>query len=461
MPAAGNLREVTAPRILDTTARRLLARTAAEQINGRLPSVVAGVVRDGELVWSGSRGAVDSGDGVSPPSADTQYRIGSITKVMTAILVMQLRDEGALHLTDRVGDHLPGVAYGDRSIRELLSHSSGMQAEPPGPWWERSLGVSFASLADRLDDADAALPTGQEYHYSNVAFALLGELVARARGESWASALRSRLLVPLEMNRTTYAASTPAATGFSVDTFTGELTDEPSHDAGAMAPAGQLWSTVADLGRLAGFFTAPDESVLTPDTVAEMTVGQIGIPDGSAAGSYGLGLRLAVANGRSYLGHTGSVPGFLAGMFVDRERGAAGVCVANGGDGLRAQAFPIELMDLLEEHEPVIPAAWAPTVVVPPTVRAVMGLWYWGNTALTIGYEGERIVARMLADGCAGQPWCTFRVDDAAGVRGATGYFTGERLHVVRRPDGTVSHLECATFIFTHRPYDASAPIPH
>jgi CubicO group peptidase (beta-lactamase class C family) len=74
--------------VLPGTAYRLLARLAEAQAGARLPSLVGGIVRDGGLVWSGGRGRVDG----APPAPDTQYRIGSITKVFTALLLMRLRD---------------------------------------------------------------------------------------------------------------------------------------------------------------------------------------------------------------------------------------------------------------------------------------------------------------------------------------------------------------------------------
>ena len=122
----------------------LAARLVALQHAGRLPSVVAGVLRDGALAET----AAVTGDGTADLA--TAYRIGSITKTLTAVLVLQLRDEGALGLDDPVGAHLPGVGYGDRTLRSLLAHSSGMQSEPAGSWWERSPGVDFPTLAGGL-----------------------------------------------------------------------------------------------------------------------------------------------------------------------------------------------------------------------------------------------------------------------------------------------------------------------
>lgn len=443
--------------VTETTARHLLVTLAHEQVNARAPSLVAAVLRDGDLVWWGSRGRVVRAESQQAPTADTQYRVGSITKVMTAILVLQLRDEGALALSDRLDVHLPGIAFGARTLRELLSHSSGMPAEPPGPWWERSPGVPFATLAAALDEGGAPFEPGQEFHYSNVGYALLGEVVARHRATSWMAALESHLLTPLGMLRTTYDAQPPAAEALSVDPFSGVLTHEPTHDAGAMAPAGQLWSTAGDLCRLAAFLAEPDPSVLAPTSVREMTVGHTGSPDGAAGGSYGLGLRLSVDDGRLYVGHTGSVPGFLAGLFVDRARGTAAVCLANAGSGVRGETFPLRLLSVLEDHEPSLPEPWLPSTQLPDLVHGLLGLWHWGNMAVTMSHEDGALVVRSLGGADA---WTTFSLRDDQRIVGATGYFAGETLTAVRRADGSVGHLECATFIFTRVPYDPEAPVP-
>ena len=114
----------------DTTAT-LYAEVAAAQSEWKLPSITAGVVRDGELVWTGSRGQIADGEGLAP-GPFVQYRIGSITKTLTAVLIMQCRDDGLLALNDAVGKHLPGIAFGDVTIRQLLAHSGGMNAEPEG-----------------------------------------------------------------------------------------------------------------------------------------------------------------------------------------------------------------------------------------------------------------------------------------------------------------------------------------
>ncbi len=348
--------------VADLTARRLHALVAQDQSAGRLPSMVAGVVRDGALVWSGAHGDHTGGPA---PTADTQYRIGSITKTMTAVLVMQLRDEESLDLSDRVDKHLPGIGYGDRTIRALLSHSSGMQSEPAGPWWERSPGGGFAELAAAIDDAQAPFAPGHTYHYTNLAFGLLGEIVARHRGGTWWEQVQERILVPLGMTRTSYSPQRPAATGYSVHHFAGTLTEEPAQDTGAMAPAGQAWSTVSDLARYAAFLVEGHDGVLARTTLDEMTIPQSGTLVGGASGGYGLGLRLAVGGSGMVAGHTGSMPGFLAGCFVDRVRRTAALCLANGTSGLRAEGLPLDMLSILEELEPTVPDAWTPAELSP------------------------------------------------------------------------------------------------
>src|SRR3954451_21171688 len=93
--------------LLPGTRRALLHRIAVAQAEGRAPSLVAAVVRDGRVVWHGSpRAGGADGHG---PDENVQYRIGSITKTFTAVLVLRLRDEGVLDLNDRLEKHLPGT----------------------------------------------------------------------------------------------------------------------------------------------------------------------------------------------------------------------------------------------------------------------------------------------------------------------------------------------------------------
>ena len=184
---------------------------------------------------------------------------------MTAVLILQLVRDGRLALDVTAGSVLGDVGYADRTIRSLLAHNSGMQSEPVGSWWERSAGRSFDELAAANDESGAVFPGLERFHYSNLGYALLGAVAARLLGGTWWSAVESRILAPLAMTRTSYRAFGLAAQGYSVHPYAGTLVEEPSTDTGAMAPAGQVWSTITDLAAYAAFLLDGHPDVLSAD----------------------------------------------------------------------------------------------------------------------------------------------------------------------------------------------------
>jgi len=406
------------------------------QRRGRLPSVVGARTEAGRVVLRGQAGT--HGD------LDAQYRIGSITKTLTAVLVLQCRQDGLLALEDRLGEYLPEAGYADATLRDLLAHTAGLQAEPVGDWWERSPGVDVPTLLARNDGSGRVFGAGEAFHYSNLGFALLGEVVARLRGSSWSDLVSARLLAPLGMNRTTYHPTAPHAQGFSVGHFTGTLTPEPHADTGAMAPAGQLWSTLDDLARWLDFLATGHPDVLAPDVLAGMCV------PGAPGLEYGLGLRLF----DGLVGHTGSMPGFLATAFVDRGTRRGVVGFANATTGLATDQFAA---DLRGGAEPVTAPAWVPTESVPAAAAEVLGIWFWGNSAHAMRWHNGRLELRDLNDP---EDLGVFTEQDPAPApgrtgswRGTEGYLLGEALQVRRDGSGQVVELECATFRFTRTPY--------
>lgn len=429
--------------VADTTARMLRARLAAVQRSARLPSVVAALVRDGEVCWSEARGDATGGP---PPGPDVQYRIGSITKTLTTVRVLQLVAAGSVSLDTPVGEVLGPIGYADRTVRQLLSHDSGMQSEPAGSWWERSPGATWEELAAANDGSLAVLPPGQQFHYSNLGFALLGRLVEELSGDTWWDGVRLRVLEPLGMRRTSYSPEQPAAQGYSVHPYAGTLHPEPMTDTLAMAPAGQLWSTVADLATYAGFLLQGHPEVLSLDDLLLASHPQAGDRHDALDRGQGLGFALARGGSGMLVGHSGSMPGFLAGVFVDRGRGTGAAVLANGTTGAAILPVVRELLEALEEHEPTVLPAWRPEASVPAELVDVLGVWHWGNTAFVFALEEGRLVVRE-----SGVREYDFSVRDGR-IVGVSGYHSGETLWVRRHPDGTVSHLEIATFVYTREP---------
>ena len=434
--------------VTDLTSHRLLTHVAAAQTSGRAPSVVAGVVRDAELAWVGSYGDVP-GD-----PADTQYRIGSITKTLTAVLVLQLVRAGELRLDQPARDVLGDVGYGNRTLRQLLAHSSGMQSEPNGSWWERTVGVTWAALTDANDGSAPAFEVGDRFHYSNLGYALLGEVAARALGQPWMACVQTRILDPLGMARTTYLATGVAAQGFSVDPYAGTLLEEPATDTGAMAPAGQLWSTITDLGRYTAFLLDGHPDVLSTRELGAAFTPQSGDPDDGLGYAHGLGFAMYRGGSGTLVGHTGSMPGFLASCLVDRKHRTGAVTLANATTGVAPAELATELLEELERTSPSLPPAWVPSSPPPAVVAEVLGVWHWGNTQMVFGWEGDEVVVRRQ-----GVEKHRFRRDGDRLV-GTTGYHAGEELRVGRDTEGSITHLDIATFIHTRTPYDPRAPIP-
>lgn len=288
--------------LLPDTVRTFDDLVAAAQARGRVPTLLASVVRDGQSVHT-----TQAGEPVDP---DTQFRIGSITKTMTAALVLQQRDHGRLSLDDLLYRHLPGTPVGGVALRQLLGHVSGLQREPDGAWWERTAGKDIDELLAGL--APDKLGSGRGHHYSNLAYALLGAVLQRVTGQQWAELVDVQLLTPLGMTRTSYHPAEPFACGYVVHPWHGTLQEQPRHDSGAMAPAGQLWANVTDLAHWAGFLAAPPAAVLAPATMAQMCEPvSISDPQQWSAG-HGLGPALWRVGERVYAGHAGSMPGYLA-----------------------------------------------------------------------------------------------------------------------------------------------------
>ena len=186
--------------MLQTTEFALLRRVAAEQAESRAPSLIAAVVRGGDVLWTGARGQVDG----ETPTADTQYRIGSITKTFVAVMVMRLRDEGRLDLNDELDKHLAGTSFGHLTIAQLLSHTGGLLAESPGPWWERSLGGDWTNLLDQVDEEVIKHRAGARFHYSNFGYATLGRTITNVSGKPYQRFIGDTVFKPLGMASTTY-----------------------------------------------------------------------------------------------------------------------------------------------------------------------------------------------------------------------------------------------------------------
>ncbi|GHJ40223.1 serine hydrolase [Streptomyces sp. TS71-3] len=442
--------------LLPATGRALLQRLATAQKEGRTPSMVAAVFREGETVWHGARTSVSG----HAPDEQVQYRIGSITKTFTAVLVMRLRDEGLLDLGDPLDKHLPGTGAGNVTIAELLAHTGGLAAESPAPWWERTPGSLRPTLGDVLGEAPFRHPTGRRHHYSNPGFTLLGALVEQLRGAPWEEVLRREVLEPLGLHRTSGRPQHPHAGGWAVHPWADVMLPEPLEDLGLMAPAGQLWSTTGDLARFGLFLLEGDDRVLGVESLREMRApsAPAETADVTAGAAYGLGLQVQDRDGRVLVGHSGSLPGFLASLLFSVEDRLGAVVLTNCTSGVPISEVAGDLVRIVAEAEPPIPEPWRLLSDVDPAVLELAGPWYWGTQAVALRLTGDGALELGPLTGRARS--ARFRANDDGTWTGLNGYYAGEILRAVRRPDGSVSHLDLGSFVFTREPYDKEAPVP-
>src|SRR5690606_28544494 len=311
----------------------------------RAPALSAAGGRGGAVAWTGA--AADPAL-AEPPTPEHAFRIGSITKPMVAVAVLRLAQEGKVALHDPVGAHLPDAPAADATLAELLSHTSGLPAEPAGPWWERAGGSTWEQIvSSRLPRLSAP---GTRYHYSNVGYAVLGRLVEVARGRAWHDVLRDEVWAPLGMASTGRVPVGPHVAGYAVHPHEDLVHAEPVPDYLALGPAGEVWSTPSDLVRFGTWLACHDtlgaagEAVLPRAARRLMTAPRVVVDEPGAAwtGTYGLGVRVrndVLGDGAPVrtVGHSGSVPGFTSDLRVDLATGDAvavlGSSTGGFGDG--------------------------------------------------------------------------------------------------------------------------------
>jgi CubicO group peptidase (beta-lactamase class C family) len=380
---------------LPDVERAIAASVASE----KFPGAAAGLVVDGELVWS--KGWGTRAPGGAAPDLDTVFRIASMTKSFTALAILKLRDEGKLSLEDAVSKWVPELAAMPKAtadspaltIRHLLTHSEGFPED--NPWGDRQLARDDAFLAAM---AKAGIPfsnaPGVAFEYSNTGFALLGRVVARASGMRYRDYVDARILKPLGMASTYWEASAVPKERLAAGM---RLEDEKSGKAAVVAEAhladgafgamGGLYSTVRDLARFTAFFLSAwpprddaDAGPVTRASLREMqqvarTNGATVTPpaDGKplrlTAGGYGYGLGArTTCRFRHVVSHGGGLPGFGSLMLWLPEHGVALVGLANltyagwggaFGDALAALDRTGALMPRAAQPSPALLAARA------------------------------------------------------------------------------------------------------
>ncbi|HEU5143757.1 MAG TPA: serine hydrolase domain-containing protein [Dermatophilaceae bacterium] len=436
--------------------RDLRARVLTAQRRWRAPGVSVGVVRDGALVFSAHVGVArlgepghGPGDRGTPASDDTQFLIGSVTKTFTALAVMSLRDEGRLALDDTLGTYLPGTRHANVPLRQMLAHASGLQREPVGNIWESLVAPDRQTFRAGIEQAEQVLPAHHAFHYSNLAYGLLGQVIETVAGADWEDVVRERILEPLGMVRTGLEPAPDRAVGYQIDPFAGTATEEPLFTLNATAPLGGLWSTVADMARYAAYIARPDERVVHPETVEEMCRPLIMTDVDGWTGAYGLGFGMGRRGDRVFVGHGGAMPGYLTGLRVRRRDGVGAIVFANSTAGAETLALATDLVEAVIDAEPSLPTPWVPEQP-DPDLAPLLGTWWSEGSPITFVVRDGQLWS-FLAEGDALSE-TRYAAEGPDRFRAVEGRERGEVLRVVRAPDGAIEKLYFATYAVTRVP---------
>jgi CubicO group peptidase (beta-lactamase class C family) len=438
--------------------RRLERLVRQSQRDNRIPAVQVALHRDDRPLWTfqvGTAGPATALDEL------TQFRIGSVTKTFTAVMVMQCRDDGLLDLDDPVSAHLKVPRHGELTLRRMLSHTSGLQREPYGDIWDTLATPDLEQTLADLARAERVLPPARRFHYSNLGFALLGQVVAARRGGTWEEILDDRVLRPLRLDAVTLTPTRRAATGYLVDTYSDHARPEPVTSLGAVGPAAELWSTAGDMARWAAFLADPAAvdpvgRVLAVETVEEMRYPLTMRDDVNWRSGFGLGLILTPRGGRVLdVGHGGAMPGFLAdvsgrcGPGVPPATGAA--VLVSSGTGAAALDLTQQVLDLSLAEDPPDIRPWLAGEPAPEVYRSVLGRWWGEGFEYVFMWRDGRLEARA-ADAPSDQPPAVFAPEDGPDLlRTVSGREVGERLRLARDAEGHVVRMHWATYRFTRQ----------
>ena len=321
------------PRIRAEHWRRRLDELARKY---NVPGAALGILRGDEIVPV-SAGVLSTATGV-PVTDDSVFQIGSISKVWTTTLAMQLVEEGKLGLDTPIVDVLPDLRLSDPDVtkqvtlRHLLTHTSGIDGDI---FTDTGRGDDCVEkYVDQLDQAAQLHPLGATMSYCNTGFVLAGRVIEKITGKTWDTVLRERLIEPLGLKHTV----TLPEESILLSPAIGHEGDEPVSAfllPRSMGPAGLITASATDLLTFARMHLTGGNGVLGGDAARAMTEWQTDVPNKRAkCDSWGLGWMRFDWDGHLVIGHDGGTRGQFAFLRAVPELGIAVALLTNGGDAV-------------------------------------------------------------------------------------------------------------------------------
>jgi CubicO group peptidase (beta-lactamase class C family) len=328
----------------------------------------------------------------TPVSEHTVYEIGSITKLFTGTMLMQLRDAGKVSLDDPLTKHLPEFSMTSRftgevqpTLRQLVTHTSGLPRSLPIYGENDAPGGSEADWLAALRQAEAALPPFTRFKYSNLGMGLAGYALARTAGMPWSDYVKQNILIPLGMTETGFMkqpAPAKMATGYvPVKPGTWQVAAKPMNFNALTEAAGSIRSTAADMTKFAAWqLNDADGRVLSALSRREMRL-PLWLNSDWTVGN-GVNWVLVRKNGDVIAEHAGGTTGFASMLCIDDKAGIGIVVLANGLADVQGLAH--RLLTPLQEVAKTELAATAPAPPLPMPHEAVdfVGTYVHNNAML-------------------------------------------------------------------------------
>jgi CubicO group peptidase (beta-lactamase class C family) len=315
----------------------------AQRAYDRIPGLSAALVHDQETVWTGAYGLAHP-DRQEPATVETIYSICSISKVFTAVALMQLRDGGHLTLSDPVDRHLPWFQLRQAhagappvTVLGLLTHASGLPRESDHPYWSAP-DFQFPTREEiiaGLRNQETLYPAWRYFQYSNLGLTLAGEIVRERAGIPFEEYVQERILEPLGLAHTRPYMPRELwggqlATGYSAITRDGDRQPVPFFHARGIGPAAGFSSTAPDLARFAAWqfrLRGDTEEVLHAHTLQEMQ--RVHWVDPGWDTFWGLGFGVYRSDGTTFVGHGESCPGYRSQLLLQMDDRVAAIVLAN------------------------------------------------------------------------------------------------------------------------------------
>ena len=309
-----------------------------------LPGLSIGIVHDQELIYSKGFGFADIKE-KKPATPDTLYRIASHSKLFTAIGIMQLRDQGKLQLDDPVKKHLSGfniaITHPEAhqvTIRHLLTHSSGLPREPVSAHWVDFDFPSRDEVFARLGRQQTILPSESLFKYSNLAYSLLGEVIAQKTKQSFSDYVENNIMAHLGMDDSSVVfpgeAKSRLAVGYGRRMPDGTREAFPFIDARAMAAATGVTSSINDMAKFVSWQlqlrNKGGKKLIAARTLKEMQRPHWLVGDWKHG--RGLGFGVVHTSERDLIGHSGGYPGYRTATNISSRENIGVIVFANSLD---------------------------------------------------------------------------------------------------------------------------------